>query len=120
MVAVAAAGAPSMVESWQSGTIVEHATVNTIADGIGVRVPVPEALVDMHGTVDDALLVSDASIISAMQLVHQHLGLVAEPSAVVGIAALLEDPASFAGQTVATVLCGSNLTPEQMGAWLRV
>ena len=67
-----------------------HPTVDTMADGIGVRRPIPEAVVDMRGLVDDALLVQDESLIAAMRLAHQHLGLVVEPSGVAGIAALLE------------------------------
>lgn len=118
VVAVAAAGAPSMVESWRSGTIVQHSAVDTIADGIGVRVPVPEAVADMNGTVDDALLVRDETMLAAMKLLHQHLGLVVEPSGAVGVAALLEDPARFRGQTVATIVCGANLTRQQARDWL--
>jgi threonine dehydratase len=72
----------------------------------------------MRGTVDDAILVADSSTIAAMQLIHQHLGLVVEPSGAVGVAALLEDPARFRGRLVATILCGGNLTPQQMGQWL--
>lgn len=108
VVGVAAVGAPAMVESWQAGRIVEHRTVHTIADGLAVRVPVPEAVADMCGTVDDAILVSDQAMLNGMKLLHQHLGLVVEPSAAVGIAALLEYPVRFMGQSVATVLCGGN------------
>jgi threonine dehydratase len=72
----------------------------------------------MSGTVDDALLVSDESILAAMKLLHQHLGLVVEPSGAVGVAALLEQPGRFKDCLVATVICGGNLTPEQMRAWL--
>ncbi len=118
MIGVAARGAPAMVDSWRAGRIIEHAQINTIADGIGVRIPVPEAVADMPGTVDDALLVSDESILAAMQLLHQHLGLVVEPSGAVGVAALLEQPERFKDRLVATVICGGNLTPEQMRAWL--
>jgi len=118
MVAIAAAGAPAMVESWRSGTIIEHSTVHTIADGIAVRIPVPEAVADMQGTVDDALLVGDDAMMKAVRLLHQHLGLVVEPSGAVGVAALLEHPARFAGRTVATILCGGNLTPQQVREWL--
>lgn len=118
MIAVAAQGAPSMVESWHSGTIVTHERIDTIADGIGVRVPVPEAVGDMHGTVDDTLLVSDDSMRAAMRLLHQHLGLVVEPSGAVGVAALLENQAHFAGQLVGTVICGGNLTSAQIREWL--
>lgn len=118
LIAVAAAGAPAMVESWRSGHLVEHATIATIADGIGVRVPVPEALADMRGLVDDALLVGEESIVAAMRLLHRHAGVVAEPSGAAGVAALLEDPDRFRGQTVGTIVCGGNLTREQMGEWL--
>jgi threonine dehydratase len=118
VVAVAAAGAPSMVESWRSGKIVEHSAVDTIADGIAVRVPIPEAVADMDGTVDDALLVRDETMLAGMKLLHQHLGLVVEPSAAVGVAALLEDPTRFKDQTVATILCGGNVTTQQASEWL--
>lgn len=118
MVAVSAAGAPAMVESWQAGRIMNYAAIDTIADGIGVRLPIPEAVTDLHGLIDEAFLVTDTSFIAAMRLVHIHLGLVAEPSGVAGIAALLEQPARFAGMRVATVICGGNLTTEQIRQWL--
>lgn len=118
MVAVASAGAPSMVESFRSGTVVAHATMDTIADGIGVRIPVPSALADMQGTVDRAVLVREGSIVRAMQLLHRHTGLVVEPAGAVGVAAVLEDPGAYRDATVATVLCGSNLAPAQMQQWL--
>ena len=72
IVAVQAAGAPAMIESWRTNTLVTHSTVNTIADGIAVRIPVPEALNDMQGVVDDAILVDENSIIKAMRLIHLH------------------------------------------------
>jgi threonine dehydratase len=118
MIAVQAAGAPAMIESWRAGRIISHAHINTIADGIGVRVPVPQALADMHGLVDDALLVGEDSIMQAMRLLHEHAGLVVEPSGAVGIAALLEYPDMFRDQRVGTIVCGGNLTVEQMRAWL--
>jgi threonine dehydratase len=118
VVAVAARGAPSMAASWHEGRIVETDRADTIADGIAVRVPIPYAVETMRGTVDEVLLVSDESILTAMRLVLETLGLLVEPAGVAGLAAVLAEPAQFAGQTVATVLCGSNLTPAQINAWL--
>ncbi|MEO8636883.1 MAG: pyridoxal-phosphate dependent enzyme [Gemmatimonadales bacterium] len=118
MIGVAALGAPSMYESWKAGRVVSHQRIDTIADGIGVRLPVPEAVADMTGTTDDVVLVSDATILQAMRLLHEHLGLVVEPSGAAGVAAILEDKARFTGQQVATVICGGNLTPAQMHEWL--
>lgn len=118
LVAIQAKGASAMVDSWRSSKLVTHDTVNTIADGIAVRIPVPQALEDMKGLVDEAILVEDTNIIKAMQLIHRHMGLVTEPSGAVGLAAILENPGLFKQQTVATIICGGNLTIEQMKLWL--
>jgi threonine dehydratase len=118
MVIVQASGAPAMVESWKEGKTISHPRINTIADGIAVRLPVPVALEDMRGLVDDGILVSEDAIIEAMKLLHLHTGLVVEPSGAVGLAAILENKKKFEGRTVATIICGSNLTQEQTKKWL--
>lgn len=118
IVSVQAAGAPAMTESFLQNRLVRYETMATIADGIGVRVPIAECVEDMRETIDETLLVSDESILTAMRLAHQHLGLVLEPSGAAALAAVMENRERFAGQTVAAVLCGGNLTPEQMRTWL--
>lgn len=118
VVAVAASGAPAMVESLQSGTLVTHERITTTADGIGVRIPVPEALQDLAGLVDDYVLVPDSDILTAMKLLHQHAGLVAEPSGAAGLAGIMQEAARWQGHTVATIICGGNLTLAQMRKWL--
>ena len=60
----------------------------------------------------------DADIISAMRLLFRTAGLLAEPSGAAGIAAIQTHPNRFRGRRVATVICGSNLTEEQVKAWL--
>jgi threonine dehydratase len=117
VIGVCAEGADAMAVSWRQGRIVHRDAVRTIADGIAVRLPVPEALADMHGTVDDVLLVGDAAIERAMRLVFDCAGLVVEPAGAVGVAAVLEHP-SLRSQRLATVLCGGNLTREQVARWL--
>jgi threonine dehydratase len=118
VVAVAAAGAPAMARSWRAGRPIETPDAATIADGVAVRVPVPEALVAMRETVDEVRLVDDADIIAAMRLAFTRLGLVVEPAGAVGLAALLASARDFRDQDVSTVLCGGNLTTEQARAWL--
>ncbi|HEX6103911.1 MAG TPA: pyridoxal-phosphate dependent enzyme [Alphaproteobacteria bacterium] len=117
VIGVCAAGAPSMARSWRSGRVETTATADTIADGIAARVPVPQALAEMQGVVDDMLLVEDRQIIAAMRLLVSHTGLVVEPAGAAGLAALLADPARFRGQRVATPLCGGNVTEEQFQRW---
>ena len=117
IVGVCAEGAPSMEISWRSHTAQSTPNVNTIADGIAVRVPVPEALSDLEGVVDDVVLVNDESIKRALRLVHQHLALVVEPAGVAGVAALLTH-SSLAKGTVCTPITGGNATLDQFERWI--
>jgi threonine dehydratase len=117
VIGVCATGADAMEKSWRQRKILAADAINTIADGIGVRVPIPEAVSDMLDTVDDVLLVEDQSIISAMQLTFDKAGLVTEPSGAAGVAALLAHGHVFKGQRVATTICGSNITSEQAKTW---
>jgi threonine dehydratase len=119
IIGVCSAGAPVMRDCWQRGlAAAAGAGVDTIADGIAVRVPVPAAVADVAAVVDDLVLVDDAALIRAMQALSTLTGAVAEPSAVAGIAAIAADPARFAGARIATVLTGSNLGDDQRARWL--
>lgn len=118
IVAVAAQGAPCMALSFAAGSPVETAAVDTIADGIAVRVPVLFALATMQDTIDEVILVSDAAILDAMKLVQRHLDRIVEPAGAAGLAGLIQCRADYSGARVATILCGANLTPPQISAWL--
>lgn len=118
VVGVQARGADAMEKSWRSGQLVFPARIDTIADGIGVRVPIAEAMADMQGIVDDVVLVDDAAIVRAMRLLFERAGLLTEPAGAAGVAALLDGGAAYKGARVATILCGSNLTAEQIKDWL--
>lgn len=117
VVGVSSIHASAMHDSWKSGRIVEHASADTIADGIAVRIPIPEAVADMAGIVDDVLLVSESSLMAAMKLLFVEERLIVEPSGAAGIAAVLENPALAQGK-IATILCGGNMTQEQIRTWL--
>jgi len=117
VIGVSSRGADAMEASWKSNSVVERPSVDTIADGIAVRTPVPEALADMRGVVDDVVLVDESSILTAMRTLFVTSGVVGEPAGVAGIAALLEH-ASLRRGRVATIVCGSNLTDDQMKRWL--
>jgi threonine dehydratase len=111
-------GAPAMALSWRQGTVVETDRIETIADGVAGRCPIPEVLDDLLLVLDDVVLVSEDSIRAGMRALHKHAGLVVEPSAALGIAAVLEDPERFAGRRVTTILCGSNVGPSDFSRWV--
>ncbi|HVQ29105.1 MAG TPA: pyridoxal-phosphate dependent enzyme [Vicinamibacteria bacterium] len=111
VIGVCAAGAPSMERSWRKGPgapVVETERTDTIADGVAVRIPIAEAVADMHGLVDDVMLVPDDATREAMRLVETHAGVVLEPAGALGVAAVLAAPGRFAGRSLATILCGGN------------
>jgi threonine dehydratase len=118
VIAVCAAGAPAMELSWKAGKPITTETAETIADGISVRVPVPEALTAMRGTVDEVMLVTDEEILAAMRMLLLDAGLVVEPAGAAGVAAVAKRRVEFGGRRVATPLCGGNLTAEQIQRWL--
>lgn len=118
VIGVCAAGAPAMEQSWRAGRMIVTPRAATIADGVAVRAPVAEALQDLRPIVDDILLVDEKIIVEAMRLLFGALGLMVEPAGAVGVAALLAHRAQFASQSLATILCGGNLTDEQARRWL--
>jgi threonine dehydratase len=111
-------GAPAMALSWRQGTVVETDRIDTIADGVAGRCPIPEVLDDLLVVLDDVVLVGEDSIKAGMRLIHEHAGLVVEPSAALGVAAVLEAPERFAGRSVTTILCGSNVSPADFARWV--
>ena len=118
VIGVCADAAPSMELSWRAGKPVSTESVATIADGISVRVPVPEALAAMRTTVDEVMLVSDEEIVDAMRMLFIETGLAVEPAGAAGLAAIASRRNELEGRRVATPLCGGNLTQDQIRRWL--
>ncbi len=112
IIGVVAEKAPALQLSLAEGRVIETESADTIADGIAARAPVPEAIAMLDGRYDAIVAVSEADIVRAMQLAHQHLGVVLEPAGAVGLAAILADPERFRGKRMATILTGSNISSE--------
>jgi threonine dehydratase len=111
--------APALTRSFLAGQVVESGPPNTIADGVAGRYTIPEVLTDLLEFADDALLVKEGSIIEGMRLLYEQSGLIVEPAAALGVACILENQERFRGQCVATVLCGSNVSPKDFGNWVK-
>ncbi|MFB6769231.1 threonine/serine dehydratase [Streptomyces sp. NPDC056337] len=111
-------GAPALTLSWRQRRVVTTDSADTIADGVAGRHPIPAVLDDLLLVADDAVLVREESIVAGMRLLLNHAGLVVEPSAALGIAAILEDPDRFAGRHVVTIVCGSNVDVDAYHRWV--
>jgi threonine dehydratase len=111
-------GAPALTLSWHQRRVVTTESANTIADGVAGRYPIAAVLDDLLVVADDAVLVQETSIIAGMRLLLDQAGLVVEPSAALGIAAILENPDRFAGRHVVTIVCGSNVDLDAYHRWV--
>lgn len=111
-------GAPALTWSWRAKAVVNTESTNTIADGVAGRFPIPEVLDDLLEIADDALLVDESSIVRGISMLYHHSGLVVEPSAALGIAAIIENADEFRGRRVATILCGSNVAMTDYRNWI--
>ena len=119
VICVQPTGAPAMTRSWHERRVVTTDSADTIADGVAGRYPIPEVLDDLLVVADDAVLVREESIVAGMRMLLESAGLVVEPSAALGVAAVLEDPERFAGRHVATIICGGNVDLDAYHRWVR-
>jgi threonine dehydratase len=118
VICVQPAGAPAMTLSWRERRVVTTESTDTIADGVAGRRPIAAVLADLLLVADDAVLVDEGSIVAGMRLLLKHAGLVVEPSAALGVAAILADPDRFAGRSVVTVVCGGNVDLDAYHRWV--
>ncbi|WP_432460960.1 pyridoxal-phosphate dependent enzyme [Agarivorans sp. QJM3NY_25] len=109
IIGVVPKGADSMYCSWLQSRAVERDSVNTIADGLAVRSPIPEAVMDMQGLVDKVILVDDPQIQRAMEDAETADSLRLEPSGAVAIAGVIAMSEEQALQGhIAVLLTGAN------------
>jgi threonine dehydratase len=106
-----------MALSYKSGDVIPTPEARTIADGIAVRNPVPQAIAWLKGTIDDTVLVDDDQLLAAMRFASETWGRLVEPAGAAGLAAILAQASDLKGCRVATMLCGANLTDQQINAW---
>ena len=111
-------GAPAMTRSWRQRRVVTTGPASTIADGIAGRRPSRPSWTTSSWSLTTPSWSQEASIIAGMRMLLDHAGLVVEPSAALGIAAILEDRDRFAGRHVVTIVCGSNVDLDAYHRWV--
>ncbi|MFQ3612398.1 MAG: pyridoxal-phosphate dependent enzyme [Cyanobacteriota bacterium] len=98
--------------SLQKGERVRIPLPNTLADGIRTTCPGQHTFPVIQRYVDEVVLVSDADILRAMQLLLTRMKLVIEPTGAVGIAALLAQKIVLPRQRIGVILSGGNVDAE--------
>lgn len=90
----------------------------TLAEGIAVKTPGFLTRAVIADLVDDIITVEEEQIEQAVQTVAETQNLIAEGAGAAGVAALLADPARFAGQKIGTLLCGGNIDARLLSSIL--
>ena len=106
---VQAAGAPSMLRSFEDGEIEELSSVSTIADGIAVKKP-GELTYDICSKyVDKIVSVNDDEISAAILALMEQHKLVTEGAGAVAVAAAMFGKLDLEGKKTVCLLSGGNI-----------
>ena len=100
---------PAMVQAMHGEPITATPPVQTIAEGIAVKAPGVLTTQICRALVKDVLVVKEAEIEHALAMLLEIEKTVVEGAAAAGFAALLANPALFAGRKVGVVLSGGNI-----------
>ena len=120
VIGVQAAASAAYYVSRQKGCPSEAPVLPTVADGLSCRRPGENPYPIIEKNVDDIVVVEEEAILEAVRLVARNAKLVAEPSACVGIAALLSGAVKTRpDEKVCTVLTSGNWNIEMIGKILK-
>lgn len=107
---------PAMVNTIKGTTHPQGAS--TIAEGIAVGQPGKLTREVIRTLVDDLVLVDESDIEQAIVMLLEIEKTLVEGAGAAGLAALLKEPARYAGRKVGLVLCGGNIDPLLLAAIL--
>lgn len=94
-------------------------THRTLCDALETPCPGELTFPILKATVADVAVVTDAEVAEAMRVAFSTLKLVVEPGGSAGLAALLAGKVKTSADTVALVLSGGNVDPDQFARVLR-
>jgi threonine dehydratase len=115
VIGVQSAAAPAAFRSWQAGELVTAAN-STFAEGLATRTAFDLPQQIMRELLSDFVLVSENAIAQAARMMIEKTRNLVEPAGAAALAAVLADPARFAGRSVVVVCSGGNISPAQLTA----
>ncbi|MBV8937883.1 MAG: threonine dehydratase, partial [Alphaproteobacteria bacterium] len=109
IVGVVAANAPAYALSFAAGAPVSTNSADTMAGGLAVRVPNPEAFGIIRRGAARIVTVSETEMRSAMRILFSDTHNIAEGAGAAPLAAALQERGRLAGRRVAVILSGGNI-----------
>jgi threonine dehydratase len=98
--------------SVEADRMIETAAPTTFADGMAVRIPVPEAYDIYAKGAERIITVSDDEVAEAIRTYYHCTHNLAEGAGAAPLAGLLQEKDKMAGKTCAVILCGGNIDTE--------
>ncbi|MCX5766249.1 MAG: threonine/serine dehydratase [Gemmatimonadetes bacterium] len=108
--AIGSEGAPAQYESWRRGERLTGMPVNTMAEGIATGAAYEATFDTLKAGLAGFFQVSEASLYEGIRDLIRITHNLPEGAGAAGLAALRQHAAEFAGQRVAIVMCGGNLS----------
>ncbi|MCG6882410.1 MAG: threonine dehydratase [Silicimonas sp.] len=112
IVGVVSENAQTAKLSFEAGRPVETGAARTFADGVAVRVPVPEALEVYATGAERIVTVSDEAVAEAIRIFYRDIHNLAEGAGAAPLAALMQEAGANSGKEVAVILCGGNIDAD--------
>jgi threonine dehydratase len=109
LIGVEPAAADDTRRSFAAGHPVRIAQPDTIADGLAITAPGARTFDINRHLVADVVTVTDDQLVAAMRVGAELLGRRFEPSAVAGLAAVLDDHDRWRGRRVGIIVTGGNI-----------
>jgi threonine dehydratase len=109
IVGVASDGAPAIALSFEAKRVIPHRVTTILSDGLACSTPDPEALDVMLRNAERIVRVTDDEVAAAIRACFADTHNVIEGAAAAGLAAVLRERATLAGQRVGVVLTGGNI-----------
>jgi threonine dehydratase len=112
IVGVVSTEADCYARSLAAGHCVPTETANTLADGLAVRIPDPQAVDMMLGNLAGIVAVSDEEVLAAIHYYFSDTHNLVEGAAAAALSALLREKPANAGRKVGLVCTGGNIDRE--------
>lgn len=109
VVGVVATGADAYAQSFAAHEVRVTASADTMADGLAVRTPNPDALAMILAGAERIVAVTDDEIMEAMSMYFSATHNIAEGAGAAPLAALLRERERYHGERVGLVLSGGNI-----------
>ena len=118
IVGVQSVHAPAYARSIAEGRPVHLDSADTMADGLAVRIPDPDALAVIARGASRVVTVTDEEVSAAIRAYWSDTHNLAEGAGAAPLAALMKERGFQAGRRMGIVLCGGNIDLELFRRWV--